>query len=99
LIDVRRTEEPDENGYIDYDPQVHFPLETFIETIPDWPADLDTPIVVYCGSGHRSTIAMTILWSYGYTDVHSLRGGFGGWASAGLPAIGRSGTGNGRDGV
>jgi rhodanese-related sulfurtransferase len=43
---------------------------------PEWPADSAAPIVVYCGSGHRSTIAMTILWSYGYTDVRSLRGGW-----------------------
>jgi rhodanese-related sulfurtransferase len=51
----------------------------------EWPEDLAAPIVVYCGSGHRSTIAMTILWSYGYEDVHSLRGGFGAWAEAGHP--------------
>ena len=31
---------------------------------------------------------MSILWSYGYTDVRSLRGGFGGWASGGFPAVG-----------
>jgi rhodanese-related sulfurtransferase len=52
---------------------------------PEWPADSAAPIVVYCGSGHRSTIAMTILWSYGYTDVRSLRGGMGAWVSAGYP--------------
>ena len=50
-----------------------------------WPADLDAPIVIYCGSGHRSTLAMAILWSYGYTNVHSLKGGFGGWVEAGYP--------------
>jgi rhodanese-related sulfurtransferase len=88
LIDVRRTEEPSEKGYIDYDPQVHFPLETFVDTKADWPTDMDTPIVVYCGSGHRSTMAMTMLWAYGYTDVHSLKGGFGGWASAGFASVG-----------
>ena len=50
-----------------------------------WPAAQDAPIVVYCGSGHRSTMAMTMLWSYGYNDVRSLKGGFGGWAEAGYP--------------
>ena len=41
--------------------------------------------VVYCGSGHRSTIAMPILWSYGYTDVLSMRGGVAEWVKAGYP--------------
>ena len=88
LIDVRRPEEVESNGYIDAPNVVFVPLEQFIELSADWPADLDAPIVTYCGSGHRSTIAMSILWSYGYTDVRSLRGGFGGWASGGYPAVG-----------
>jgi rhodanese-related sulfurtransferase len=28
---------------------------------------------------------MTILWSYGYTDVRSMKGGFAAWAEAGYP--------------
>ena len=88
LIDVRRPEEVEENGYIDHPNLVFVPLEQFVELKGDWPEDLDAPIVTYCGSGHRSTIAMSILWSYGYTDVRSLRGGFGGWASGGFPAVG-----------
>jgi rhodanese-related sulfurtransferase len=88
LIDVRRAEEVEENGYIDHANLTFIPLEQLIEMSADWPADLDAPIVVYCGSGHRSTIAMSILWSYGYTNVRSLRGGFGGWASGGFPAVG-----------
>ncbi len=83
LIDVRRAEEVEENGYIDAPNVTFIPLEQFIADKGMWPEDLDAPIVVYCGSGHRSTIAMAILWSYGYTDVHSLKGGFGGWAEAG----------------
>ena len=49
---------------------------------------MDAPIVVYCGSGHRSTIAMTILRSYGYTNVRSLKGGFGELGGRRLPAAG-----------
>jgi rhodanese-related sulfurtransferase len=88
LIDARRPEEVEEKGYIDHPNLQFIPLEQFIEMSADWPADLDAPIVTYCGSGHRSTIAMSILWSYGYTDVHSLKGGFGGWVSGGYPAVG-----------
>ena len=50
-----------------------------------WPADKDAEIVVYCGSGHRSTMAMTILLTEGYTNVTSLKGGLGGWVEAGFP--------------
>lgn len=88
LIDVRRPEEVEEKGYVDYPALSFIPLEQFIEMSADWPADMDTPIAIYCGSGHRSTIAMTILWSYGYTDVHSLRGGFNGWVEGGYATVG-----------
>ena len=87
LIDVRRAEELESKGQIEAVNFAHIPLEEFVAQQSMWPADLDAPIVVYCGSGHRSTIAMTILWSYGYTDVTSLKGGFGGWAGAGYPIL------------
>ncbi len=85
LIDVRRDEEVQEKGLIAADNYIHIPLEDFIKMQDQWPSDKDAAIVVYCGSGHRSTMAMTILWSYGYTDVHSLVGGFGAWVEAGYP--------------
>ena len=85
LIDVRTAKEVEEKGYIDAPNVTFIPLEQFIEDKGMWPEDLEAPIVIYCGSGHRSTIAMAILWSYGYTDVHSLKGGFGGWTEAGYP--------------
>ena len=87
VIDVRRTEELEENGVIEAENWVHIPLEDFVNSQDLWPEDPDTPIVVYCGSGHRSTLAMTILWSYGYSDVHSLKGGFGAWVDAGYPVV------------
>ncbi len=85
LMDVRRPEELEEKGIIEAENWVYMQLEEFINQKELWPEDLDAPIVVYCGSGHRSTIAMSMLWSYGYTDVHSLKGGFGGWTEAGYP--------------
>jgi len=87
LIDVRTTEELEENGVIETANWIHIPLQEFINQKDQWPAELDTPIVVYCGSAHRSTIAMTILWAYGYTDVLSMRGGITEWVNAGYPVI------------
>jgi rhodanese-related sulfurtransferase len=85
LIDARRQDELEANGLIEG--SISIPLESFIDGKADWPADKDAPIVVYCGSGHRSTIAMTILWTYGYSDVRSLKDGFGGWVNAGYPVV------------
>ncbi|MBP6805088.1 MAG: hypothetical protein KA362_13340, partial [Chloroflexi bacterium] len=89
LIDVRTVTELEENGIIEHDPErwLNVSLEDFITNKDMWPADLDAPIVVYCGSGHRSTIAMTILWSYGYTNVQSLKSGFTAWVDAGYPVV------------
>jgi len=87
LIDVRTPEELANNGVIAVVDQqlISIPLESFITNKAMWPADKNAEIVVYCGSGHRSTMAMTILLSEGYTNVTSLKGGFGAWAEAGLP--------------
>jgi len=87
VIDVRRSDEVAANGVIEAANYTNIPLEDFIANKALWPADKDATIVVYCGSGHRSTIAMTILWSYGYTNVSSLKDGFGGWVEAGYPVV------------
>lgn len=87
LIDARTDAEVEENGVIEAENWIHIPLEEFVNMKELWPADLDAPIAVYCGSGHRSTIGMSILWSYGYTDVLSLKGGFAAWTEAGYPAV------------
>jgi len=87
VIDVRTDAELADKGIIEAENWMHIPLEDFVAQKDMWPEDLDAPIVVYCGSGHRSTIAMSILWSYGYTDVQSLKGGFGGWVEAGYPVV------------
>jgi rhodanese-related sulfurtransferase len=90
LMDVRTAGEVESKGYIsvgEEDP-IFVPLEEFIVNKDLWPADKDTPLTIYCGSGHRSTMAMTVLWSYGYSDVKSLKSGFGGWAGEGYPVTG-----------
>ena len=92
VIDVRTEGELAEKGVIDADNLITIPLEQFVERKDEWPADKEAPVVIYCGSGHRSTMAMAILWSYGYEDVRSLKGGFGGWAEAGYPVEGGAAT-------
>lgn len=92
LIDVRQAGEIEENGYIESSNRENIPLEDFIKMKAQWPSDKNAPIVVYCGTGHRSTMAMTILWTYGYSNVLSLKGGLGAWAEAGNPVAGGKAT-------
>jgi rhodanese-related sulfurtransferase len=87
IIDVRKPEELAEKGVIAVVDQelIAVPIENLIADASMLPADKDAEIVVYCGSGHRSTMAMTMMLTQGYTNVTSLKGGFGGWVEAGLP--------------
>jgi rhodanese-related sulfurtransferase len=57
-------------------------IERDIETqIPDTNAE----IILYCGGGFRSALAADALQKMGYTNVHSMDGGFRGWKEANLP--------------
>ena len=87
VLDVRTQAEVDEKGAIDAPNYVHIPLEEFVDRSAEWPAS-DAPIAVACGSGHRSTMTMTMLFAYGYTDVTSLQGGFAAWKEAGYATVG-----------
>ena len=87
VIDVRTQSEVDEKGTVDAPNFIHIPLEEFVARQAEWPA-LDATITVYCGSGHRSTMAMSILYTYGYEEVTSLKGGFSEWKEAGYATIG-----------
>lgn len=79
LVDVRTPDEYAE-GFIAG--AINIPLQELPQQLNLLP-DLDQNIVVYCGSGHRSAIAMTALNLLGYKNTRSLIGGFGSWSSAG----------------
>ncbi len=83
LIDVRRSEEVMEREGIEN--AIHIPIESFILLKEQWPSSKEAKILVYSENGYRSTIAMTILWTYGYVGVASLRGGFNAWIDGGYP--------------
>jgi rhodanese-related sulfurtransferase len=81
IVDVRTTDEYAE-GFIEG--AINIPLNELTQHLDLLP-DLDQNIMVYCGSGHRSAIAMTSLNLLGYTNVRSLLGGFGAWTTAEFP--------------
>jgi rhodanese-related sulfurtransferase len=86
LLDVRSQAEVDKDGYIEGG--VHLPFSDFLANLDQIPAEKDTPIVIYCASGHRGAMAAMALRLLGYTDVSNLGGGIGAWKNAGLPVAG-----------
>jgi rhodanese-related sulfurtransferase len=84
VIDVREPSELEENGHIPG--AVNIPVKTLADNPALLPGDLDTPIVVYCKSGTRSTYAWNILQMLGYTNVRNMSGGMDGWLGAQLAA-------------
>lgn len=53
-------------------------LEFMIENHPQF-QDKNTSVIVYCSAGGRSALATAVLQQLGFTNVHSLKGGFDAW--------------------
>lgn len=85
LVDVREVSEVETNGFIEG--AINIPIRTLLDHLDKLPG-LDRPIVIYCGSGHRSAFALAALSLLGYTDVKNLAGGLGAWSEAGLSIAG-----------
>lgn len=47
--------------------------------------DKDAPLLVYCHSGQRSSVAVNILHNLGYTNLRNMAGGLIAWNNKGLP--------------
>ena len=50
--------------------------------------DRDAELILYCGGGYRSALAADSLQRMGYTNVHSLAGGWKAWREADAPVEG-----------
>lgn len=83
LIDVRRSEELDEDGYAPG--SIHFPIEQIREgELPD--IDKNLKVYTYCKSGGRAGEAKTILEDNGFKKVINI-GGLSDWEAAGGAVI------------
>lgn len=82
VVDVREAKELADNGFVEG--AVNIPIRTLAKNLDKLPAK-DQPIVVMCGSGHRSAIGMMALQMLGYTNVKSQAGGLNAWKAANLP--------------
>ena len=52
-----------------------------VQTFPE----KDTELILYCGGGYRSALSADMLQKMGYTNVHSMAGGWKAWKEAGAP--------------
>jgi sulfur-carrier protein adenylyltransferase/sulfurtransferase len=84
IVDVREQDEV-EQGIIPG--AVHIPRGYLELRIEDRAPDRDATIVAYCASGIRSALAAETLTAMGYTNVASLKGGFGAWKEAGFDFV------------
>lgn len=82
IVDVRDADEIRNQGYIAG--SVSISSRSLMRSLDKLPGK-NQPIVVNCGSGHRSALAMAALQMLGYTNVRALVGGFLAWKAAGLP--------------
>ena len=86
LVDVRSQAEWDKDGYIEGATLI--PFSEFLNNLDKLPAEKDTRIVIYCGSGHRGAMAEMALYLMGYTNAVNLNGGLGAWKAASMPVAG-----------
>jgi rhodanese-related sulfurtransferase len=75
IVDVRQ---PDEYATNHLPNAINIPLRDLVKNLDALP-DLDARMVIYCGSGFRSSLAMTALQILGYTDVRNMKGGIKAW--------------------
>jgi hydroxyacylglutathione hydrolase len=82
LIDVRA---PGERTAKSIERSVHIPLQRLVEDTRYLPKD--TPMLVHCAGGYRSSSAASLLLREGFTNVSELAGGLAAWEASGLPVV------------
>jgi rhodanese-related sulfurtransferase len=85
LVDLRTPEERVSGGYIKG--SINIPVTKLFTSLDQLPAK-DAPMIVYCGSGQRGSIALTGLHLLGYTKAVNMSGGLTAWKTASLPLEG-----------
>ena len=63
----------------------HIPLQRLVEDTRGMPRE--TPMLVHCAGGYRSSIAASLLQREGFTNVTELAGGLAAWEAGGLPVL------------
>jgi hydroxyacylglutathione hydrolase len=82
LLDVRTPHEWDE-GHL---PGARY---LFLGELPEKLKELnpEKPVVVYCASGYRSSLAASLLQASGFRKIRNVPGSYGAWTAAGFPVV------------
>ena len=80
ILDVRRASEW-AAGHVSG--ASHVPLAQLVERMSEVPRH--RPVIVQCGGGSRSAIAISLLEANGWNNLRNLTGGLDAWRAAGLP--------------
>ncbi|MFC1672699.1 rhodanese-like domain-containing protein [Pseudomonadota bacterium] len=86
FLDVRTPKEWSE-GVIDGALLINLNELPKAESIALLPQDRNAIIAVYCKSGHRSTMALSLMHQLGYVNAISMKGGWVAWSAAGYPTM------------
>jgi rhodanese-related sulfurtransferase len=84
LLDVRT---PAEYGRGRIHKSVLIPLSQLEGRLAELSAFKDRPVLIYCATGNRSTVAAKILIDHGFSRVFNLRAGINGWEREKLPVV------------
>lgn len=82
IIDVREKDEWDDEHIPD---AVHLSRGTLEFEVEEKVPDLNTTVILHCGGGGRSVLAVESLQKMAYKNVRSMAGGFKAWKLLGLP--------------
>ena len=84
IIDVRTPEEY-ADGHIEKAINLNYHSETFRDELNK--LDKDNIYLIYCRSGNRSRMALSIMEELGFREVYNMLGGIVQWESGGLPTV------------
>jgi hydroxyacylglutathione hydrolase len=81
LLDVRDRKNREHVGYIPGSQHV------YVGELPQHLGDIpkERPLVIYCDSGYKGSLAASVLAMHGYPDVTNVLGGMQAWIKAGYP--------------
>lgn len=84
ILDVR-TEREFGSGHLDGATLV--PVQSLQGRLPELAAHKQEPVLIYCASGNRSTVAAKLLIDAGFEQVYNVRRGIAEWSREGLPVV------------
>ena len=84
LVDVRTHDEYN-SGYIENSLNIDYLSNDFSKNVEE--LDKNTPIVLYCRSGKRSSRSANILSKLGFNEVYNLQGGILDWVEIGNTVV------------